>query len=91
MTLTHNNSCVARQNHGHNEVCTITVDRAATITECPSFDLEANYDFVTIDGVQYSGSECPEGVELTLDSVIESGRLRPPRSSTSDDVTRSSF
>eukprot|EP01047_Picozoa_sp_COSAG01_P053458 COSAG01_NODE_5732_length_4070_cov_3.053135_4_plen_357_part_01 len=56
-TLSSGNTCVERMPYGNNERCSIVVGWGGTLGACPSFNTEQDYDILTIDGIQYSGSD----------------------------------
>lgn len=62
--------CAQRLHYDNNEACTIVVGTGGTIGACPKFDTESDYDILTIDGQDFSGSSCPEGVEVAPNSTI---------------------
>ena len=62
--------CVGRSNYANNEACTIVSLSSTTLADCPRFDTEAGYDFLTIDGQRYEGTQCPEGLQISSSSSI---------------------
>jgi hypothetical protein len=70
-TVQNNGQCVGRPSgYGQNERCTITVLAPVTLGSCPVFDTESGYDRVTIDGTDYDGTHCPQGVSVASGSSI---------------------
>lgn len=63
-TTTEGGSCVSRLHYGNNEQCEIRANGDAQISSCPSFDIEAGFDFLNIAGTNYDGTNCPSGVLL---------------------------
>ena len=62
--------CVGRSDYANNEACTIISLSATTLADCPRFDTEAGYDFLTIDGQRYEGTQCPTGLQISSSSTI---------------------
>ena len=56
--------------YGASEGCTIAVAGGGVLGACPSFDTEASFDQLTIDGGVYEGTDCPQGVSVTGGSSI---------------------
>eukprot|EP01051_Picozoa_sp_SAG22_P005321 SAG22_NODE_312_length_12614_cov_4.783540_9_plen_2027_part_00 len=69
-TLSQGGQCVGRDEYSDDESCEIAFTGDTTLEGCPVFDTEVNFDFVTIDGAQYGGTECPEGTAVTPSSSI---------------------
>eukprot|EP01052_Picozoa_sp_SAG31_P033851 SAG31_NODE_3880_length_3789_cov_8.522764_1_plen_662_part_00 len=67
--IAHNN-CVGRTSYGDDESCTIVPTSSFTLGSCPEFDTESRYDYVTIDGTQYDGNQCPSMVHVSPSSTI---------------------
>ena len=54
-----------------NQQCTITVAAHEEVTlSVTAFDTEVGWDKLTVNGVQYSGSTGPEGVQVAAGSTI---------------------
>merc|ERR1719213_317092 len=72
-------NCIQSNNHpsnyGNNEECTITAYDVALTVE--AFSTESRYDFLTMGGVQYSGSSGP--ASGTYSGVISWSRITPLR------------
>ena len=57
--------------YDNNGACTITVAAHEQVTlSVTSFSTEAGYDFLTVAGVQYSGTSGPAGVEVAAGATI---------------------
>ena len=70
-TTERNGQCVGRSSgYGGNERCTITVDGQITLGSCPIFNTETSFDQLEINGRDYDGNNCPEGIGLTGSSQI---------------------
>ena len=71
-TILQSGQCVGRPNgYDSNEVCQITVTSSQVLGACPIFDTEASWDHLTIQGADYDGDDCPQGILLDAGSVIE--------------------
>jgi hypothetical protein len=56
-------------NYGDNQQCTITAHEAVTLS-VTAFSTESCCDKLTVNGVQYSGTSGPDGVQVVADSTI---------------------
>jgi hypothetical protein len=56
-------------NYGNNQNCTITTQEAVTLS-VTAFSTEQTYDALTVNGVQYSGTTGPGGVQVSAGSTI---------------------
>jgi len=75
-TLSSDASCIRSPNypikHNTYDDCSITVHEAVTLS-VTSFNLEDGYDYLTVDGVQYAGSDygdSPHGVQVAAGATI---------------------
>jgi len=64
--------CVGRPSgYSNSERCSITVSGSTTLGACPVFRTEAGYDWLTIGGADYHGSNCPMGVTVQEGAQID--------------------
>ena len=56
-------------NYNNNQQCAITAREQVTLS-VTAFDTEVGWDKLTVNGVQYSGSTGPEGVQVAAGSTI---------------------
>ena len=72
-TVAHSGTCFRSSNYpwgyGNNENCTITVNTATTLS-VTTFDTESGYDHLTVNGVFYSGTSGPDGVQVAAGATI---------------------
>jgi hypothetical protein len=72
-TVDTNGACFRSPNYpskyGSYERCTITAHEAVTLS-VTAFDTESGYDVLTVNGVQYSGTTGPGGVQVSAGSTI---------------------
>ena len=59
-------------NYGVSQTCTISV-RDMVILSVTAFELESGYDNLTVNGIGYTASAGPEGVEVGAGSSITFG------------------
>ena len=70
-TIEDGGRCVGRPSgYSDSEACTIVPTFSFHLATCPVFVTEANWDFLTIDGTDYDGTNCPVGVAVTAASSI---------------------
>jgi fibronectin-binding autotransporter adhesin len=62
--------CVQRGSYRNGEHCSIDVAWGGTLGPCPRFNTEACCDHLTIDGHNYDGTSCPQGVNVASGSTI---------------------
>jgi hypothetical protein len=64
--ITQGGACVTdgTDNYGNDESCTVRAEVAITVSAQGSFETEATFDYVTIGGTQYSGTNGPVSVWL---------------------------
>jgi hypothetical protein len=55
--------------YGNSQACTITVNEAVLLS-VTAFSTESGYDRLTVNGVQYSGTNGPGGVQVAAGSTI---------------------
>ena len=71
-TILQGGLCVGRPyGYDDNELCQITAASTQVLGACPVFDTEQNWDHLTIQGAEYDGDNCPQGIQLDAGSVIE--------------------
>lgn len=69
--LSQGGSCVGRPNgYGGSETCSITAMSSIAALSCPIFNTGQGYDYLTIDGTQYGGTDCPTGVSVSSGSSV---------------------
>jgi hypothetical protein len=56
-------------NYNNNEQCTFTSQDSVSLS-VTAFDTESGYDKLTVNGVQYSGTTGPGGVQVSAGSTI---------------------
>ena len=66
------NGCVTdgAEDHGDNEACAIEVLRDGVLSSVGGFSTEPRYDFLTINGQDYSGNTGPGNVAVTAGSTF---------------------
>merc|ERR1711871_291149 len=62
-----NGECVESREHGSNEACTFTAMQSVYVSST-YFQTEATFDYLTINGVQYSGETGPFNVMMAPQS-----------------------
>jgi hypothetical protein len=62
--------CVQRGSYRNGEHCSIDVAWGGTLGPCPRFNTEACCDHLTIDGHNYDGTSCHQGVNVASGSTI---------------------
>ena len=71
-TVLQGGQCVGRPDgYSNNEVCSITTSSSQVLGPCPIFRTESGYDHLTIQGAEYDGTNCPQGIQLDASSMIE--------------------
>jgi hypothetical protein len=63
-------SCFSSLSYTNSESCTFTVNSGGEL-QVTSFETEANYDTLTVGGVEYDGTNGPEGVIINAGETIE--------------------
>lgn len=69
--VTSNGDCITDGigSYGNNEACTMRAEVEMTIT-ATEFDTEQGYDFITVEGTLYSGSQGPMNLQVTAGTNV---------------------
>jgi len=62
-------NCIENMHHGNHEDCEILILGNGVLSST-HFDTESGYDFLTLDGQSYSGTTGPNGVSVSVGSVM---------------------
>jgi hypothetical protein len=64
-----NGNCFSSLDYGNNEQCTFTMGEDGALNVI-SFETESNYDELTVGGIQYDGTNGPQGISVSAGEEI---------------------